>query len=79
MYHYLRENTVKTKYNFNRYKKEVNMKKRSGFEQIGVEIPIKKNLKARIKELAELHNRSLNKEVIELLEWAVISKEKQKK
>jgi len=55
------------------------MKKRSGFEQIGVEIPIKKNLKARIKELAELHNRSLNKEVIELLEWAVISKEKQKK
>jgi len=55
------------------------MKNRDGFEQIGIEIPVQKNLKARLKRLAELHNRSLNKEVIELLEWAVITKEKQKK
>lgn len=44
------------------------MRQREGFERISIESPIEKRLKERLKKLAELHKRSVNKEVLYLLE-----------
>lgn len=44
------------------------MRKRDNFEQMNIEFPKEKKIKERIKRLAILHNRSMNKEVLDLLE-----------
>ncbi|EDN66812.1 hypothetical protein BGP_5777 [Beggiatoa sp. PS] len=44
------------------------MRKRDNFEQMNIEFPKEKEIKGRIKQLAILHNRSMNKEVLDLLE-----------
>ena len=44
------------------------MRRRDNFEQMNIEFPKDKNIKGRIKQLAILHNRSMNKEVLDLLE-----------
>ena len=44
------------------------MRRRDNFEQMNIEFPKEKEIKARIKQLAILHNRSMNKEVLDLLE-----------
>ncbi len=48
--------------------KSKKMRQREGFERISIESPIEKRLKERLKKLAELHKRSVNKEVLYLLE-----------
>lgn len=44
------------------------MRNRDNFEQMNIEFPKEKKIKERIKRLAILHNRSMNKEVLDLLE-----------
>jgi hypothetical protein len=44
------------------------MRRRENFEQMNVEFPKDKKIKERIKKLAILHNRSMNRELLDLLE-----------
>ncbi len=55
------------------------MRQREGFERINIESPVEERLKERIKRLAELHKRSINKEVLYLLERTLKLEEKKLK
>ncbi|MDM8560083.1 hypothetical protein [Candidatus Parabeggiatoa sp. HSG14] len=52
------------------------MRKREGFEQITIEYLQEKKIKERLKKLADLKNRSVNKQAIDLLEEILEKKEK---
>jgi len=60
-------------------KSKKKMRQREGFERINIESPVEERLKERIKRLAELHKRSINKEVLYLLERTLKLEEKKLK
>jgi len=44
------------------------MRRRDNFEQINIEFPKDRKIRERLKKLAILHHRSVNKELLYLLE-----------
>ena len=55
------------------------MRQRESFERITIESPVENRLKERLKKVADLHKRSVNKEVLYLLERTLKAEEEKLK
>ena len=47
------------------------MPRREGLERIYIEVPKDEGFKEKLKEIAKSHRRSLNQEVVQILEQAI--------